>query len=122
MGVMGGANCQLYAYEFLREFGYMIPGFRSSDLWADTVHTVVSTRPEPFDLVLVNDNPDPWGAHVGIYLGHGAVLHLSQKFGVPAIESLESLMQKAEYRVETGRPIEALSIQCREAVPLAFAE
>jgi murein DD-endopeptidase / murein LD-carboxypeptidase len=58
-GLVGGANCQQYAYEFLREFGYTIPDFRSSDLWEDTKHTgVVSELPQAFDLVLVNDNPD----------------------------------------------------------------
>jgi murein DD-endopeptidase / murein LD-carboxypeptidase len=101
-GVVEGANCQHYAYEFLRAFGYTIPDFRSSDLWADTAHTVVSQRPEPFDLVLVHDKPDPWGAHVGVYLGNGLVLHLSQKLGVPALEPLESLTQRAQYRYLIG--------------------
>jgi murein DD-endopeptidase / murein LD-carboxypeptidase len=101
-GLAGGANCQQYAYEFLREFGYTIPDFRSSDLWADTAYTVVSQRPEPFDLVLVHDKPEPWGAHVGVYLGNGAVLHLSQSIGVPAIEPIESLTARAQYRYLIG--------------------
>src|ERR1700757_3112860 len=42
-GFVGGANCQQYAYEFLREFGYTIPDFRSSDLWEDTKPTGVIT-------------------------------------------------------------------------------
>jgi cell wall-associated NlpC family hydrolase len=100
--LVGGANCQQYAYEFLREFGFTIPDFRSSELWADTVHTVVSKRPEPFDLVLVHDKPDPWSAHAGVYLGNGLVLHLSQNIGVPAIESLKSLTQRAQYRYLIG--------------------
>ena len=62
-GLVVGANCQQYGNEFLRAFGYRIPNFRSSDLWADTVHTVVSTRPGPFDLVLVHDKPIP-GVHM----------------------------------------------------------
>jgi lipoprotein Spr len=57
-GVDGGANCQQYAYEFLRAFGYRIPDFRSSNLWADTLHTVVTASPERFDLVLVHNKPD----------------------------------------------------------------
>jgi lipoprotein Spr len=96
-GLTEGANCQQYAYEFLRAFGYMIPDFRSSDLWADTSHTTVPKSPGPFDLVLVHDKPDPWGAHVGIYLGDRLVLHLSQKIGVPAIEPLELLTQRGQY-------------------------
>ena len=101
-GLAGGANCQQYAYEFLREFGYLIPDFRSSDLWEDTRHTSVSKTPEAFDLVLVHDNTNPWGAHVCVYLGEGAVLHLSKKIGVPAIEKLESLIQRTQYRCLIG--------------------
>ena len=101
-GVEGGANCQRYAYEFVRAFGYTLPDFRSSGLWADTAHTQLSKRPKPFDLVLVHQVPDPWGAHVGVYLGHGLVLHLSKKIGEPAIESLQSMMRRAQYRYLLG--------------------
>ena len=101
-GLTGGANCQQYAYEFLRAFGFQIPDFRSSDLWADTAHTVVCESPEPFDLVLMHDKPDPWGAHVGVYLGNRLVLHLSQKIGQPAIEPVELLTQRAQYRYLIG--------------------
>jgi murein DD-endopeptidase / murein LD-carboxypeptidase len=100
--LVGGANCQHYAYEFLRAFGYRIPDFRSSDLWADPAHTVVAPCPEPFELVLVHHQPDPWGAHVGVYLGKRLVLHLSQKIGVPALEPLELLTQRAQYRCLIG--------------------
>jgi len=78
-GLEGGANCQLYAYEFVRAFGYKLPDFRSSSLWKDTAHTGFVKRPKPFDLVLVHKVPDPWGAHVAVYLGRGLVLHLSKK-------------------------------------------
>jgi murein DD-endopeptidase / murein LD-carboxypeptidase len=101
-GLVGGANCQQYAYEFLREFGYAIPDLRSSDLWEDTGHSVVSELPEAFDLILLHDNPDPWGAHVGVCLGNGAVLHLSQKIGVPAIERIETLMERSQYKYLIG--------------------
>jgi murein DD-endopeptidase / murein LD-carboxypeptidase len=101
-GLVGGANCQQYAYEFLRAFGFTIPDFRSSDLWADTTHSVVSQQPQLFDLVLVHDKPDPWGAHVGVYLATSLILHLSQKIGVPAIERLEALTQRPQYRYLIG--------------------
>jgi hypothetical protein len=68
-GLMGGANCQHYAYEFVRAFGYAIPDLRSSGLWVDIAHTATVERPEPLDLVPLNGKPDPWGAHVGVYLG-----------------------------------------------------
>jgi NlpC/P60 family len=101
-GVEGGANCQQYAYEFVRAFGFTIPDFRCSDLWADTAHTHLSDRPKPFDLVLVHNPPIAWGAHVGVYLGNGFVLHLSKKIGAPAIESVQSMMRRAEYRCLLG--------------------
>ena len=68
-GLEGGANCQQYAYELVRAFGYTIPDLRSSNLWADTAHTAVPERPEPFDLVLLHNKLDARGAHVGVYLG-----------------------------------------------------
>jgi murein DD-endopeptidase / murein LD-carboxypeptidase len=97
-GVTEGANCQQYAYEFVRAFGFTIPDLRSSDLWADTAHTHVAKRPKPFDLLLVHDAPISWGAHVGVYLGKGLILHLSKKLGVPAIEPVQSMMCRVEYR------------------------
>jgi AraC-like DNA-binding protein len=74
----------------VRAFGYAIPDFRSSEPWEDAEYSVVCTRPEPFDLVLANEKPDSWGAHVSVCLGKGLVLHLSKRIGVPAIESLQS--------------------------------
>ena len=50
----------------------------------------------------MNGNPEPWGAHVGVCLGDGLLLHLSQKIGMPAIEKIESLMERAEYRYLIG--------------------
>lgn len=101
-GLVGGANCQQYAYEFVRAFGYAIPALRSSGLWADTAHTTTVARPEPFDLVLLNGKPEPWGAHVSVYLGKGLVLHLCKKIGVPAIESIDSLTKRPKYRYLIG--------------------
>jgi murein DD-endopeptidase / murein LD-carboxypeptidase len=96
-GVERGANCQQYAYEFVRALGFIIPDLRSSDLWADTVYTQYFKQPKRFDLVLVHNAPDPWGAHVGVYLGDDLVLHLSKKIGTPAIESIQSMMRQAQY-------------------------
>jgi len=101
-GVARGANCQQYAYELVRAFGFAIPDFRSSDLWADNAHTQFSKRPKRFDLVLVHNVPDPWGAHVGVYVGNDLVLHLSKKIGSPAIESIQSIMRRAQYRYLLG--------------------
>ncbi|MGR9471054.1 hypothetical protein [Rhizobium leguminosarum] len=101
-GVEGGANCQQYAYSILRHFGFELPNFRSSDLWDDTAHTAVSKDPKPLDLVLVNDEPRTFGAHVGLSLGQGLILHLSKRIGFPAIETLEQMQNRDEYRFLIG--------------------
>jgi murein DD-endopeptidase / murein LD-carboxypeptidase len=101
-GVTQGANCQQYAYEFVRAFGFSIPDLRSSDLWVDTAHTHVAKQPKPFDLVLVHNAPISWGAHVGVYLGKGLILHLSKRIGAPAIESVQSMMCRVDYRYLLG--------------------
>lgn len=67
-GLEGGANCQQFAYELLRYFGYFVPNLRSSDLWQDTLYTNVVTDLQPLDLVLWNKTADAYGAHVGVYL------------------------------------------------------
>ncbi|MGO4570069.1 NlpC/P60 family protein [Rhizobium sp. 2YAF20] len=101
-GVEGGANCQQYAYSILRHFGFELPDFRSSELWDDTSYTAVSNEMKPFDLVLVNDEPKSFGAHVGLSLGHGLVLHLSKRIGAPAIETLKQMQSRDEYRCLIG--------------------
>lgn len=105
--VVGGANCQQYAYAVLGHHGFALPGFRSSELWLDRDHTAVVDSMAPFDLVLVHDNPDAWGAHVGLCVGADLVLHLSRKIGIPAIEPLGALRERAEYRCLIGfkRPL-----------------
>lgn len=102
LGVKGGANCQQYAYAVLRHHGFELPDLRSSELWEDREHTAVADRMEPFDLVLVHDNPDSWGAHVGLCVADELVLHLSKQIGVPAIETLDALLQRNEYRYLIG--------------------
>ncbi|MEF0944039.1 hypothetical protein [Rhizobium sp. BR 362] len=98
MGLEGGANCQYYAYTILRHFGFGIPDFRPSELWADRTFTHVSPAMLPFALVLVHSKPTSFGAHVGLCLGEGLILHLSRNVGVPAIETLEELQDRDEYR------------------------
>lgn len=97
-GIDGGANCQQYAYTVLRHFGFIIPDFRSSDLWADRLHTRIAASAAPFDLVLVHNQPDSFGAHVGLSIGDGLVLHLSRQIGAPSIEALAELQSREQYR------------------------
>ncbi|MDD2942131.1 MAG: NlpC/P60 family protein [bacterium] len=109
VGINNGANCQQFAYELMRHFGYNLPNFRSSDLWQDTVHTSFVTTFEPLDLLLLNDTPIAYGAHVAVYLGSGTVIHLSKKIGKPEVISLSALQTRPEYQTLIGgkRPIMA---------------
>jgi len=113
LGVEGGANCQQYAYAVLRHHGFVLPDLRSKELWLDSEHTAVAERMAPFDLVLVHDNPDSWGAHVGLCVGEDLVLHLTKSIGVPVIETLAELQQRDAYRNLIGckRPLRRVAAE-----------
>ena len=107
-GVADGANCQQFAYSVLRYFGFSIPDFRSSELWDDRVHTDMVDGPlRTFDLLLWNDRPEAWGAHVGLYIGDDRAMHLARSVGRPAVWTLAEFARRTEYRVFIGakRPI-----------------
>lgn len=97
-----GANCQRYAYAVLAHFGQSLPPWWSSELWEDTTWTFVVTTLEPLDLLLFNRTDDPFGAHLGVYSGQGAVLHLAKSIGIPALWPLTEFTQREEYRVLIG--------------------
>ena len=105
-GLADGANCQLFAYEVLRHFGYDPPDLRSSELWHDARSTQCVPVPRPLDLVLVNVTRDPWGAHVGVWAGqHGGedkVLHLCAEAGRPALWTLAMFAARPSYRELIG--------------------
>lgn len=108
-GIENGANCQYFAYELLKHFGYIVPDLRSSDLWADNIHTKEVHSFEPLDLLFFNENADSYGAHVGVYLGGGKVVHLSKEIGHPVIWDLSEFEKRPRYsnllggkRVVTG--------------------
>ena len=103
VGLDGGANCQLFAFELLRSFGLEMPPLRSSDLWADTQHTkVVSGDLAPLDLLLFNATAEPFGAHVAVSLGRDEAVHLSQRIGTPAIWPIARFLKEADYAVLIG--------------------
>lgn len=110
-GVSGGANCQQYAYSVLRHYGFLIPDFRSSELWADVEYTEKGSELTPFGLILVHDKPESFGAHVGLCLGMGLVLHLSKKLDRPAIESLAEMQSREEYCCLIGTKIVVPQLQ-----------
>ena len=46
-----------------------IPDFRSNELWEDQECTYQVQVLQALDLLLWNKTEDPWGAHVGAYVG-----------------------------------------------------
>lgn len=80
-----GANCQLFAYSLLRHFGKSIPPFRSSELFEDNTYTHQVQNFEPLDLMLYHHKKEAYGAHIGLYLGAGKVIHLAKALGKPEV-------------------------------------
>jgi hypothetical protein len=101
-GVADGANCQLFAYEVLKHFALDPPMVRSRELWADTHMTARVLTARPLDLVLFNATNEAWGAHVGVWIGDGHVLHLSAEVGRPAVWPLSEFAERARYRSLIG--------------------
>lgn len=100
--VFEGANCQSFAYAVLRLFGRRIPDFRFSDLWLDRGSTIVADEPRVLDLALFGGGENAWGAHVGVYLGDGRVLHLCKEEGFPALWTLGEFRSRPRYRPLVG--------------------
>ncbi len=93
-----GANCQLFAYTLLSYYGYKIPPFRSSELWDDCQFTKKVSHLKPFDILMYSDNEEAWGAHIGLYLGDGKIIHLSKENTYPKIQTHQSMMEIKKYR------------------------
>lgn len=96
---LAGSNCQRYAYEILQLFGRSCPPLRSAELWRDT--TTVD-HPEPLDLAFFNATSDPYGAHLGVWMGHDTVLHLCREVARPAAWSLADFAHRDRYAVLLG--------------------
>ncbi|MGV2919565.1 hydrolase [Streptomyces alfalfae] len=101
-GLAAGANCQLFAYAVLEHFGLAPAPLRSSELWDDTRTTVRVGAPEPLDLLLFNASDRAYGAHVGVWTGDDAVLHLCAEAGRPAVWSLADFAARPRYGVVLG--------------------
>ena len=102
-----GANCQVFAYALLAEFGFQIPDLRSAELWRDTEATQVVLRPRPLDLVLFHDREQAWGAHVGVVCGEDEVVHLSAEVNRPAVWTFAQFAARPRYAHLVGykRPL-----------------
>ncbi|WP_328931160.1 MULTISPECIES: hydrolase [unclassified Streptomyces] len=101
-GLEAGANCQLFAYEVLRHFGLNPPDLRSSELWADMESTTRVAVARPLDLVLFNADDEAYGAHVGVWVEGGRVLHLCAEVGRPVVWEMGEFAARRRYRVLVG--------------------
>ncbi|MFF4901795.1 hydrolase [Streptomyces sp. NPDC001068] len=101
-GLAEGANCQLFAYEVLRHFDLAPPDVRSGELWADTRATARVSVARPLDLLLFNATDDAYGAHVGVSVKEGRVLHLCAEIGRPVVWEMTEFAKRERYRVLIG--------------------
>lgn len=97
-----GANCQVFAYELLRANGISTPNFRSSDLWEDKLFTVKVTEFQALDIMLYNPDNNSFGAHVGVYIGEGKIIHLSYQNQKPEIIEHTLMSDNEKYRIFIG--------------------
>lgn len=105
-----GANCQVFVYQLLAHFGYpMLPDFRSSELWADQIHTSPTTSVEIFDILFWNTTDNPWGAHLGMAINQRQAIHLSRANNKAVIWPLERFWEVPNYTVFLGgkRPLKS---------------
>ncbi len=101
-GIENGANCQYFAYELLRYYGYIVPNLRSSDLWEDDTYTERVDSFEPLDILFFNKDPESYGAHVGIYIGANKVIHLSKEVGYPTVWDMKEFKLREQYSCLLG--------------------
>jgi len=98
-----GANCQVFAYEFLRVNDIKLPNFRSSELWEDKIYTKIVNDFEPLDLMLYNSiDGKSFGAHVAVYIGFNDVIHLSADNKIYEIIKHENIIKNQKYKYFIG--------------------
>ncbi|MGB0523673.1 MAG: cell wall hydrolase [Flammeovirgaceae bacterium] len=97
-----GANCQVFAYALLRYNGKLVPDLRSKELWEDQAYSTLSEKLEPLDILFFKKDHQPWGAHLGVYVGENRVIHLSRKVGKPIVWELEEFALVPAYQVLIG--------------------
>jgi hypothetical protein len=97
-----GANCQVFAYEFLKVNDIEIPNFRSRELWEDEIYTKIVKDFKPLDLMLYSKDGKSFGAHLAVYIGFGDVIHLSADNRVYEIIEHENIIKNQKYKCFVG--------------------
>jgi hypothetical protein len=96
------ANCQAFAYAVLSVHGFHMAPLRSDELWHDEECTTHAHSPQPLDLLLVNSDRDPYGAHVGVVVDADRVLHLNKEVGRPVVWGWADFSGRSRYSVVIG--------------------
>jgi hypothetical protein len=99
---LNGANCQLFAYGMLGLFGIDCPPLPSTRLWRDCRATVAVQQPEPLDIALFNATPDPFGAHLGVWMAPDEIVHLCKEVGHPVVWPRGEFSRRARYATVIG--------------------
>ena len=98
-----GANCQVFAYHLLRSHQFIVPEYRSSELWADTEFSEVITENfQPLDILFFHKKEESYGAHIAIYLGNDKAIHLSKKVGKPVVWDMKTFFEYPRYQFLLG--------------------
>lgn len=97
-----GANCQVFAYEFLRINDIKLPNFRSSELWEDKIYTKGVNTFKKLDLMLYSKEGKSFGAHIAVYIGFGNVIHLSMYNKTYEIIEHKEMLKNNKYKCFIG--------------------
>lgn len=98
-----GANCQVFAYYLLRSYGFVVPDFRSSELWADREFSeLITDNYQPLDILFFHKKNESYGAHIAVYIGNNQAIHLSKKIGTPVIWTLDTFFEYPRYTFLLG--------------------
>ncbi len=98
-----GANCQVFAYHILRQNGFIVPDYRSSELWSDTTYSIqINEVYQPYDLLFFHKTQQAYGAHIAIYIGDNKAIHLSKAIGKPVVWEVETFFQYPQYQFLLG--------------------
>jgi hypothetical protein len=75
---------------------------RFSELRADTRITARVSVAQPLDLLLFNATDDAYGAHVGVWVKEGRVLHLCAEERHPVVWEMTEFAKRQRYRLRLG--------------------
>ena len=98
-----GANCQVFAFQILRDHDFYVPEYRSSELWADSEFSIVVKKDyEPLDILFFHKDEIAYGAHLAVYLGENKAIHLCKRVGLPVIWDMGVFFKYPEYQILLG--------------------